>query len=573
MFIEFTAIRLQNLLSYGKTPTEIILNSSPTTLFLGENGSGKSSIPNILSFVLFKDTFRGIQEHQLVNSENAKNAMGEVDFRIGSDKYTIRRGLKPSKLEVIKNGNALSQDSGVQHLQSKIENEILQMDKKTFSQIVSLAEVNFTPFLQLPAGARRLFVEKALGLEIFSTMNSILKVRVKDTQTLCDSLQSQINTIDEKVQIHRQYIEKAKQENKEKVAELREQIKDLQDKKQIYITELESTQAQLEPFMEEASQFQELNQKALQVKVKLAKVETTLRNEEARKHSIKSESICPTCEQPLPKKVVQSKIAQIDANIAALTEELKKGNKIRESVEKEISEFQNNDEEITRLRAIELEQNVNLRSCADQIKMLEKEIPKYSVSKSANIKDILNEISELEQNKEKLEQQLSELWNNREIQDVSLQLLKDDGVKAEIIRKYIPKINQYINGYLEEMNFNTGFYLNHEFEEEIRARGKEIFSYNSFSAGQRQRIDLALLFTWRALAKSRNSVNTNLLFMDEVLDSHLNLQSAEMVSDCLSGPLFKGTNVFVISQKPDLAPKFHRIVNFELVNGYTRVTQ
>lgn len=574
MFIEFQELELSNFLSYGKSPTIINLNTHPTTLLLGESGSGKSSIPNALSFCLFDDTFRGVQKAQLINSDNGKNCYVKTKFRIGSDKYEIKRGIKPNVLEVTKNGNALGRDSKVNDLQSHIEQNILKFDKKTFNQIVSLAEVNFVPFMLLPAKDRRTFVEKVLGVEIFSVMNALLKVRAKETADSCDSMELKTRNIEEKVNIHQEYIEKAKKENKEKLEEHKSEIKTLEDKKKKIESKVqELKENELQPLLSQLEKFQEIQDQLAEVELKLKKIEITTNNEKKKRKNIEEGDTCLSCGQKLPKEKIQTQLQEIDEKLETLQQQTEKGEKVKQELEKKKSKFKLDNEKLEEVKDKINEGEIKIRQCVDQIKFHQKEMQKYESGKATNVKEILTEIKQLEEEKENIQEQLSELYKQKEINQVALQLLKDDGIKAEIIRSYIPKINLYVNRFLENMGYDVSFHLNHEFEEQIRTRGKESFSYNSFSAGQRQRIDLALLFTWRAIAKSRNSVSTNLLFLDEVVDSHLNVESTESVIDMFQGELFKGINVFVISHKRDIATKFRKVINFELRNGFTQVSQ
>ena len=573
MYIEFEELEISNFLSYGKTPTVIPLNTHPTSLLNGESGAGKSAIPNGLSFCLFDDTFRSIKKSQLINSENGKACLVQTKFRIGSDKYIIRRGIKPNILEVIKNGHQLNKDAKVSDLQSHIENNILRFDKRVFHQIVSLAEVNFIPFMVLEAKDRRSFVEKVLGAEIFSVMNSILKIQVKELEGKMEQLQHQSRSTQDKIEIHKKYVEKVKEENKEKAKELESEITDQKTLKIEALKEIEEIKEnELKPLQGKNKEVAALEEKLEDTTSKIAKLETTLSQAKKRISFLEDNDVCPTCEREFSKEAKDKELKELKAKQSTCETNLEKGRQLRDSTKTEIQEINQRNREITKIIEKINGEEFKVKQCDNQIASLTKQLEKLKGSKAENLQEMLQEIKDLEKEDGKVQEEIEELTHTREVQNVSLQFLRDDGIKAEIIRKYIPKINLYVNKFLESMGFDILFHLNHEFDEEVRSRGREGFSYNSFSAGQRQRIDLALLFTWRAIAKLRNSVSTNLLFLDEVLDSHLNVEATEAVVDMFQSDLFKGTNVFVISHKKDIAGKFSRIMNFEMKNGFTRVS-
>ncbi len=572
MYIHFEEIEIKNFLSYGVSPTLIRLDSHSTTLLLGASGSGKSSIPNALSFVLFDDTLRGVQKHQLVNSSNAKNCWVKVSFKIGSDSYSIKRGIKPNILEVSKNGNILNKDAKVTDLQEYIETHILKFDKKTFNQIVSLAEVNFVPFMMLTAKDRRAFIEKVLGVEIFSVMNNLLKIESRDNAEAIRNIDNEIANTSEKVSIHQNYIEKAKKDNKAK----REEHNSEAEKANVlclkYKASIKLLEEKLKPFLSINNERRNVNNEITNTKIKVSQVESSIINENKRRNAILNNDTCPTCEQKFPKKQTEAKITEIDKKIEQLETTKSKVCAKLEELEKKLERYENNDSEIA-----EIEEQISVEATKEQkysetAKIHLKEAAKYSVNNADNIKQIIKEIEELENKKTELQADLIERHELKSVHDIALQILKDDGIKSEIVRSYIPKINLLVNRFLESMGYNLLFSIDHEFNEQIKTNGKESYTYCSFSAGQRQRIDLALLLTWRSVAKSRNSVNTNLLFLDEVVDSHLNASTAESIIDIFNGESFKGSNVFVISHKEDISQKFNRVLNFELENGFTHIS-
>jgi len=572
VFIEFQKLRVSNFLSYGKTPTEIVLNRTNTTLLLGDSGAGKSSIPNAISFVLFDDTFRSIRKGQLVNSTNEKNCLVELDFKIGKRQYTVRRGIKPNLLEIFVDGVPLDKQYKVNDFQDYLEKDILKFDKKTFHQIVSLAEVNFVPFMQLEAKDRRTFVEKVLGVEIFSFMNALLKAKKKETIDRIHFLDTRSDGISEKIKIHTDYIEKKKSESKQRLKEVKVEIEETSARNSAAEKELTKIRdVELPPIianLPKKKDTQALLEKATE---QLGKVDAKI-HDHMRRFELLNQEKCSTCSRPFSKE----KAAEQKKIIAAKLEELNlvaaKGKKVKHKLKKKLEMIEEKHDQIRAIRTKMENKTFAIKQFTSSIEKLTQQSIRLKEAKEDNVQDIVTEIEALQLELKGDQKETKKLKNLSEIHDTALQLLKDDGVKAEIVRKYIPKINLYVNKYLQSMGLEVSFHLNQDFDEVVKTRGKESFSYNSFSAGQRQRIDLALLLTWRSLARARNSINTNLLFLDEVLDSHLNVEATESLVEMFNAKLFKGTNIFVISHKRELATKFTRVLNFELRNGFTKVS-
>lgn len=573
MFIEYKAVRLSNFLSYGKTPTEIILNAAPRTLLLGDFGSGKSAIPNAIDFCLFDDSFRNVQKAQVVNSINGKNCVVEVDFRIGADEYTVRRGVKPNIFDIIKNGNPLPKDSNSRNFQKELETNILRHNQKVHSQIVSIGEFNFVGFMRLPAAERRAFVEKALSLEIFSLMNVVLKTRIKETQEIVNSLNSEVSSLENEILIHEQYIQKARQENKEKLKELDAEIKGFEAEIKKHQEAKTKIEAELIPLVELKEQVAAYDSQINDIDFKIKQLDITVQREERKKTTLQEDHVCPTCNRELPKdpEAIAEQIKAIDDTLGNLARQREKGTSKRSELVQARDDLGYDESLIEEIQGRITQETMQIRGLKDKITFRENEKPKYS-AQATNVKEIEKEIKTITKQVDGKKAELAVLVRKRNVQDVSLSLLKDDGVKAEIIRNYMPKVNLYMNKFLQNMGMDVAFHLNEEFEETITTKGKESYTYYSFSSGQRQIIDLALLLTWRSVAKSRNSVNSNLLFIDEIMDSHLNDEAAENVADMFGSDLFKGNNIFIISHKRELASKFPNTINFQMVDGFTQVS-
>ena len=572
MLIRFQELELSNFLSYGKSPTIIDLDKSPNTVLIGDSGSGKSAIPHAISFCLFDDTLRGIQKAQLVNSENKKSCYVQVKFQIGSDEYAVKRRIKPNKLNIQKNGEDIGVDFKVADLQKHLEQDILKLDKKTFYQVVSLTEVNFTPFMQLPAKDRRAFIEKILGIEIFSIMNTILKTKIKETSFQISELDSQVENLEEKIDIHKSYIKKAKKDNKSKVQEIIKTYKKVQSQKKNLLPSIDELKEKVLESRGLKKQKLLAAQKVTEINNELNSLECDLEDLKLSQERILKDTICIECGQPIPKSSIQEKISKSNNKIESIKKKIKTLEKEFKTADKKFQSYKNVDSELEESESLLFEKVTEFKRLKDRMNLLESEKKKLSSNKTKDIGEIQSKINELRSSIRKSQKELSSLHSKSEIQKICLNMLKDGGIKSEIIRNYVPKINSFMNKYLSEMELDVSFKLNEEFDERIDTRGKESYSYNNFSAGQKQKIDLALLFTWRSIAKSLNSVNTNLLFLDEVVDSHLNSEATEPLIDMFQGDLFKGTNVFVISHKREIANKFHKVINLKLENGFTQIS-
>jgi len=570
MHIHFKTIRWANFMSTGNQLTEVRLDKSKSTLVVGDNGAGKSTMLDALSFALYGKAFRDINKPQLINSITGKGCLVECEFRIGGKEYLVRRGMKPYFFEIIQNGKLLNQDSRVTEYQEMLEKHILKLSHKSFGQIVVLGSANFVPFMQLAPFVRREVIEDLLDIQIFSTMNTLLKEKVNENKSSIMEVEQRILLIENKIDLQKRHIQSIKDNNDSLIENKREVIQETMDKitqANLEIGRLkEDLQYNMDAISDERKVHSKLTktldlEKQLNDKVKVTKREVKFYHDN---------DSCPTCKQDLDQSFKTNKItkktalldkyvngiAQLEAEITATEErlvEIKAINKVIEGINRHISSFHN-----------------QIYSWNENITLLNNEIETIR----NNTKMIDGTKSDVKRLKEdhKIESKLRhDLFEERTLINISSFLLKDNGVKTKIIRQYVPVMNKLINKYLSALDFFVQFELNEKFEESIKSRFRDEFKYNSFSEGEKMRIDLALLFTWRTIAKMRNSASTNLLIMDEVFDSSLDTTGTDEFMKILEG-LTSDVNVFVISHKGDqLYDKFQSVIKFKKEKNFSRM--
>ena len=568
--IIFQKLRWKNFLSTGNFFTEIDLSRSKTTLIVGENGAGKSTILDALSYGLYGKPFRKINKPQLMNSINGKNLVVELNFSIGVHSYKIIRGMKPNIFEIYQNDKLLNQNSESKDYQEIFEKQFLKLNHKSFSQIVVLGSASFTPFMQLPAAHRREVIEDLLDIQIFSTMNVLLKGKMQQNKDDTAKTSMQIRLTEQKIELHKQNIEKLKQNNDELIAE--------------YKTKIEASQKDYYKWIDLQNQAQNQNTSLKEKIIDQAKITSKLKKLDNLEYQIydKHKKIekeigfyhdndnCPTCKQELHVEFKQDKITtrheqqlELKAALIKLKEEKNKCHDRVQEIEAIQVEIDANNHGMNEyIHQIRLIENI-MQSYTDSINSIESQTSKIDIDGnqlevlSAELIDNINKKNQL------IEQKL--------LHDIAANLLKDTGIKTKIIKQYIPVMNKLINKYLATMDFFVNFELNENFEEKIKSRFRDEFSYQSFSEGEKLRIDLALLFTWRAISKLRNSTSTNLLIMDEIFDSSLDNSGTEEFLKMLQS-LTSDTNVFIISHKGDaLYDKFHSMIKFEKHKNFSRI--
>ena len=566
--INFTKLRWKNFLSTGNIFTEIELDKNNTTLIVGENGSGKSTMLDALSFSLFGKAFRKINKPQLINSITNREMVVEVEFNIGKNMYKIKRGMKPNVFEVYLNDRLLNQSADMRDYQEILEKQILKVNHKSFSQVVVLGSATFQPFMQLPAGQRRDIIEDLLDLQIFTKMNLLLKDKVIENADELSRLNSEKKLIEEKIRLTKKYLQELQLNNQELVKEkikLQVETEGLMAELSVKCNELNGKILSLKSTLEDdAALKKNINRMSSlrhQIEAKLKHIKTEI--DFFNKHDD-----CPTCKQPIDLKfkceTVDSKekeVKEIEDGLALLVEKY-------DALDEKINQIFKTKDEINTLT---LELNVTetkYSSYESYWKGLEAEI--RGINKKVANKDE-TDIKKYEKELKKLHKDYVTASEEKNVLSVASVLLKDGGIKSKIIKQYVPIINKLINKYLSAMDFYVQFELDEEFNETIKSRFRDEFSYASFSEGEKMRINLAILFTWRAVAKLRNSINTNILIMDEVFDSSLDSNGTEEFLKVLN-TLTQDTNTFIISHKTDqLYDKFERVIKFEKHKNFSKI--
>ncbi len=569
--ILFKTIRWKNFLSTGNNFTEVDFQKSNTNLIMGSNGSGKSTILDALTFVLYNKPFRKINKPQLVNSVNEKDCLVEIEFSIGSREYKVIRGIKPNIFEIWIDGKVQNQDAAQADQQKKLEEGILKLNYKSFTQTVILGSATFVPFMQLTSANRRDIVEDLLDIKIFSTMNGILKDRVRSCNEVIREASIRKDMIEDKIEMQESFIRDIEKSGKERIDRKEKQVENLHKEVDVIMDENDGKTLkimdELQPKLENLNNTKKTLKKLNTIKVKL---EQKIQNIVEEHKFFEDNTVCPTCTQPLEEQFRLDKIVDIQEK----SKELNEGYKELEAAinveqEKDI-EFTNCSSEINRLNNDISTNNVRISGINKQIKNLRKEIQDVA-DQVSNRNTERETLKNLKEDLDKTEKERSSQREEVSYLDFAHSLMKDGGVKSKIIKKYLPLMNQQINKYLQMMDFYINFSLDEEFKESIRSPIHEDFSYDSFSEGEKMRIDLSLLFTWRDIAKMRNSASTNLLILDEIFDSSLDGAGTDFFTTIIKF-VIQDAHVFVISHKTDeLMDKFDRIIKFDKVKGFSKV--
>jgi len=567
--ITFQKIRWKNFLSTGNQFTEVDFQENATNLIVGTNGTGKSTVLDALTFGLFNKPFRKINKSQLLNSTNEKDCLVEVEFCINNKEYLVRRGIKPNIFVIIVDGNALHKEADDRVMQKMLEENILKVNYKSFTQIVILGSSAFVPFMQLTGANRRDVIEDLLDIRIFSAMNNLIKDKIRTQKDNIKTLDLKKENVKDKLDMQEKFIDELESRGKKDIEDKKGKVKVLGIEADTHLEHnqiLESKSTDLVKEQEKVTGANKKLKKLNNLKGKISQKVATITKE----HKFFTDNtVCPTCTQDIEESFRVNRIADVQ-NTA---KELQSGYKeLEEAIQKEEErerQFTTLSKEITKLNNDISQNNTRISGCNKQIRDLESEIQKLT-DQLANRN---TEHEKLEEFKENLQNIFKELADKKEeiiYHDFAYSLLKDDGVKTKIIKKYLPLINKQVNRYLQMMDFYINFTLDEEFNETIQSPIHEKFSYASFSEGEKMRIDLALLFTWREVARVKNSVNTNLLIMDEVFDSSLDGMGTDEFLKIIRF-VIKDANVFVISHKADLHDKFESVIKFEKVKGFSRM--
>ena len=555
--IIFKTIRWKNFLSTGNAFTEMQLDRNTSTLIIGDNGSGKSTLLDAITFALFNKPFRNISKPQLINTINRKKMVVEVEFNIGSKKYIIRRGSQPSIFDIEIDGVLVDQNANIRDYQRHLEENILKLNYKSFTQIVILGSASFTPFMQLTPNIRREIIEDILDIRIFTTMKDALKVKMNELKDKLRTLEGELTVTKEKANLQKKYIDTLENDKQERVDKIVNEISDIE-------ATITSLLGQVAIDIEVKNEYGDIE--ANRKKLENFKMDFTrkIKEQKAALSFYADHDDCPTCKQGIPHEFKETITTEKETKISELEVANTELVVQWESLDKNYEEYLNLQQKIVDTNnTIMSTQTLLQRLVVEKSEVENKvgDIEKETLSLKEVAKDLISKTNER-----------TDIKEEQEYHTIAESLLKDSGIKTKIIRQYLPVINKLVNKYLKSMDFFVQFDLDETFKETIKSRHRDKFTYASFSEGEKQRIDLALVFTWRTIAKMKNSASTNLLLLDEVFDSSLDVNGTDYVMQLLN-TIGDDANVFVISHKSDqLFDKFRSVVKFEKKNNYSVMT-
>ena len=556
-------------MSTGNQFTEVDFREHHTNLIVGTNGAGKSTILDALTFALFNKPFRKINKGQLINATNERECVVEVEFSINSRDYFIRRGIKPNLFDIEVNGVSLNKEADDRARQKILEETILKLNYKSFTQIVILGSSTFVPFMQLTGANRREVIEDLLDIRIFSAMNHIIKDELRDKRQQVKSLDLKKDNLSDKISMQKKFIGEIEKQGYDQIDSNKDKIKTLGIENDTHIEMNELIKANIDDAIKQQNEVTDAGEKLVKLNNLKGKISQKVASITKEHKFFTQNTVCPTCDQNIEEEFRVNRIADVQTK----ARELQKGFKdletsIKTEQERE-RQFNQLSKEITKLNHDISQNNTRISVNQKQIRGLEEEVQTITTQ----LKNRNTEHEKLAEFKSNLKKTTEELIIRKEeiiYHDYAYSLLKDDGVKTKIIKKYLPFINQQVNRYLQMMEFYINFKLDEEFSERIESPIHEDFSYASFSEGEKMRIDLALLFTWREVARVKNSVNTNLLIMDEVFDSSLDGIGTEEFLKIIRF-IIKDANIFVISHKTDMFDKFENVMKFDKVKGFSKL--
>jgi len=566
--IVFESIEWKNFLSTGNSANKVLLNKSTTTLIIGKNGEGKSTILDALCFSLFGKPFRNINKGQLVNSINQKNCLVEVSFTVNNKAYKVIRGIKPNKFEIWCDDELLNQDAASRDYQKVLEQQILKLNYKTFTQVVILGSASFVPFMQLSSAQRREVIEDILDIRIFSTMNQLLKEKASDTKAEIVRIENEIANAKTKVEAQNVIIKTISETKANNIRSIQEKIVSSTE-------EVERTQSEVDDLIREIGSLKDQITDKKEVEAELKKAESIRSKLHSKietigqhKEFFDTHDVCPSCDQGIPHEHKLSIVSGLNAKMSDQNEKVAELEVVLRTLNERLQNITDLLDQIT-------EKNIELSTKNSAVSIINKQIAEYEREVESHQTDTTN----IDEEKRKLKELASDamekikakttLQEHRNLEDIASLLLKDTGIKTAIIREYLPIMNKLINKYLNAMDAYIHFELDEAFNEIVKSRFRDEFTYASFSEGEKMRIDLAILFTWRQIAKMKNSVNTNLLLLDEIFDSSLDTAGTDYFLN-LMNQLGENSNIFVISHKGDqLFDKFRSVIKFEKRNDFS----
>jgi DNA repair exonuclease SbcCD ATPase subunit len=569
--IIFRKIRWRNFLSTGNHFTEIQLDNASNTLVVGSNGAGKSTVLDALCFVLFGKPFRSVNKPQLMNSINNKDCVVEIEFNVGNKSFRIVRGIKPNLFEIYQDGTLLNQDAASRDYQEHLEKFILKLNYKSFTQIVILGSASFTPFMQLSAADRRAIIEELLDIQIFSAMNNIIKEKLTINKDSIATKKHEIDLAQQKYDLQKVHTDEVDQNNAEKAIQYEEAIQLTYGE----IQEIHANTATTTSKIEESLQLV-INKSQVETKLKtITKIESQIEANLSKYRKdisfFQQNDNCPTCRQEIALGFKETELANTNQRVTECEHGLRDLEKKIIEEQTKLNEMAETQKEIQKLQILAATNNTAVIEKQKYIKTVEKQLAELNSNKESTAKE-QQQLQELLDCLLKQQEDLRTLIEEKTYYDAASGLLKDTGIKTKIVKQYLPIINKLVNKYLASFDFFVNFNLDESFRETIKSRHRDEFTYASFSEGEKQKIDLALLFSWRAVAKLKNSANTNLLILDEVFDSSLDANGTEYLMMILH--MLEGANVFVISHKGDvLQDKFRNLIRFEKVKNFSRIVK
>ena len=567
--IIFRYVRWKNLLSTGNYLTEINLSSNTNTLVVGENGAGKSTMLDALCFGLFGKPFRDINKPQLLNSINNKDCVVEVEFDTGNKSYKIVRGIKPNIFEIYCNGELVNQEAAVRDYQEYLEKFILKLNYKSFTQIVILGSASFTPFMQLKSADRREIIEDLLDIQIFSTMNSLVRDRLSNNKDLIANVKHDIDLKQQKFDMQKKHIDDLKQNNDDKVKEYESEIANntvtistLANQIDTYSKSVSELQLLVDAKDETDAKVKKITKLESQIEINLSKFRKDI-------SFFQHNDDCPTCRQAIAMEFKEKELTTLNTKVTECDIGL---TQLEQKLLEEQSKLNAINETQKKIQSLQIQIATNNTSITETNKMvarLQKLVEELKNTKTVSDREE-QELSNIKTELVELKESLKGFIDEKTYYEVAGNLLKDTGIKTKIVKQYLPVINKLVNKYLASLDFFVNFNLDESFKETIKSRHRDEFTYNNFSEGEKQRIDMALMLTWRAVAKLKNSSNTNLLILDETFDSSLDTNGTEELMKILH--MLEGVNLFVISHKGDiLQDKFANVIRFIKEKNFSRI--
>ena len=569
--IIFEKIRWKNFLSTGNVFSEIDLTSYRTNLIVGSNGAGKSTILDALTFSLFGKPFRKISKSMLVNSINEKDCVAEITFTIGKNDYRVVRGIKPTKLEIYCNGVLWDKESSVNEQQKNFENSVLKMNFKSFTQIVVLGSSTFVPFMKLSIPQRREIIEDILDIQVFSTMNVLLKDRVKENNIEVREIDYQIDLLKDKIELQKQHMLALEKINKEEIDRKRTKIEEYKKSETKNNDSIESLTKEIFNLNKEMKDYQKSNSNLQKLNTYLIKLQSKLKSCKKDHKFFEKNHVCPTCTQQLSDEFRENKLEESQSEINKMDGGIEDLESAIVDEQNKLQKFTELSTEVNNRNATLSQLNFELTSIRKEVNSIEEEIKELEGS-NPDKKAEYTKLEKLVKEKKDFSKQHASLKKDRDVLTTASHLLKDNGIKTRIIKTYLPTMNKLINDFLQRMEFYVNFTLDENFEEIIKSRYRDVFSYDSFSEGEKARIDIALLLTWRSIAKLKNSVDTNLLILDEIFDGSLD-QSGTSDLGWILRNFDESTKVFVISHKQGMDDKFDRTITAEKEKNFSIVRE